>query len=56
MEDLKGIKNLENLETFKLINPTVITKDMNSDEGTIDPPMNRRKSFIYQRYEKFKRT
>ena len=39
MEDLKSIKNLENLETFKLINPTVITKDMNSDEGTIDPPM-----------------
>ena len=39
MEDLKGIKNLKNLETFRLINPTVITKDMNSDEGTIDPPM-----------------
>ena len=39
MEDLKVIKNLENLVTFKLINPTVITKDMNSDEGTIDPPM-----------------
>jgi hypothetical protein len=30
---------LEKLETFKLNDPTVITKDMNSDEGTIDPPM-----------------
>lgn len=39
MKDLNSIKNLENLETFNLINPTVITKDMNSDEGTIDPPM-----------------
>ena len=37
--DLKKIKNLENLEIFKLINPTVITKEMNSDEGTVHPPM-----------------
>ena len=39
MKDLKDMKNFEELEIFKLINPTVITEDMNSDEGTIDPPM-----------------
>ena len=39
MADLKEIKSLQNLKKFHLINPTVITKTMNSDEGTIDPPM-----------------
>jgi hypothetical protein len=39
LEDLKGLKNLDNIEKFELINPTVITKAMNSDEGTMDPPM-----------------
>ena len=33
------MKNLNNIEKFELINPTVITKAMNSDEGTMDPPM-----------------
>ena len=39
LSDLKKIKSIKDLETFKLINPTVITEDMKSDEGTIDPPM-----------------
>jgi len=37
--DLKKIKSIEHLEIFKLINPTVITEEMNSDIGTIHPPM-----------------
>ena len=37
MADLKEIKSLQNLKKFHLFNPTVITKTMNSDEGTIDP-------------------
>jgi len=39
LEDLKELKNLNNIEKFELTNPTVITKAMNSDEGTVDPPM-----------------
>ena len=39
LSDLKKMKSIKNLETFKLINPTVITEEMKSDEGTIDPPM-----------------
>ena len=39
LSDLKKIKSIKHLETFKLINPTVITEEMKSDEGTIDPPM-----------------
>ena len=39
LEDLKKLKNLNNIEKFELTNPTVITKAMNSDEGTVDPPM-----------------
>ena len=37
--DLKKIKSIEHLEIFKLISPTVITEEMNSDIGTIHPPM-----------------
>ena len=39
LSDLKKMKSIKNLETFKLINPTVITEEMVSDDGTIDPPM-----------------
>ena len=37
--DLKKIKSIKHLETFKLISPIVITEEMNSDIGTIHPPM-----------------
>ena len=39
LSDLKNIKSLESLETFELTNPTVITEEMKSDDGTINPPM-----------------
>jgi len=39
LSDLKKIKSIKHLETFKLINPTVITEEMKSDVGTIHPPM-----------------
>ena len=46
MADLKEIKSLQNLKKFHLINPTVITKTMNSDEGTVDPPMTEENLFF----------
>ncbi|MDA9042775.1 hypothetical protein N9H38_04060, partial [Candidatus Pelagibacter sp.] len=39
LSDLKKIKSIKHLETFKLINPLVITEEMKSDKNTIDPPM-----------------
>ena len=39
LSDLKKLKSIKHLETFKLVNPTVITEEMASDNGTIDPPM-----------------
>ena len=36
---IKNLSNLENLEDLEIVNPFMITKDKNSDDGTIHEPL-----------------
>ena len=48
---IKNLKNLENLEDLEISNPYMITKDSNSDDGTIHEPLTE-KDFDFIKFSK----
>ena len=48
---IKNLKNLENLESLEISNPYMITKDSNSDDGTIHEPLTE-KDFDFIKFSK----
>ena len=38
-DNIKNLNHLKYLKTFNLINPFMITKDHNSDKGTVNEPL-----------------